>query len=73
MSTSAATIPTCPHCGAAHRTTCPLVKAIEYHPNGQIKRIEFRDPQPMVTGPHQQPFAPPFWQDPIIASIATPA
>ena len=32
----------CPHCGAIHSTTCPLIKAIEYHQNGSVKRIEFK-------------------------------
>ena len=39
----------CPYCSGAGTTVwhgggpCPNVKAIEYHENGQIKRIEFRD------------------------------
>lgn len=34
----------CPYCGAVHeRTVCHLVKAIEYHPNGSIKRVEFKE------------------------------
>lgn len=33
---------TCGHCGGNHLTDrCPYVKAIEYHENGQVKRIEF--------------------------------
>ena len=32
----------CGHCGGNHLTDrCPYVKAIEYHENGQVKRIEF--------------------------------
>jgi len=31
----------CEHCGMLHETTCPRIKAIEYHTNGTIKRIEF--------------------------------
>ena len=38
----------CGHCSGngqwtIHAGTCPKVKAIEYHPNGAIKRIEFKD------------------------------
>lgn len=34
----------CPYCGTYGHTMfrCPEVVAIEYHPNGAIKRIEFR-------------------------------
>ncbi len=36
----------CPHCGMGHSGTCPRIRAIEYHPNGTVKRIEFHSPQP---------------------------
>ena len=37
----------CPHCSSAggyviHTGPCPRIKAIEYHPDGTIKRVEFR-------------------------------
>ena len=33
----------CPYCGLLHeRTVCSLIKAIEYHPSGSIKRVEFK-------------------------------
>lgn len=37
----------CPHCSGPfswvmHSGRCPWVEAIEYHPNGSIKRIEYR-------------------------------
>lgn len=37
----------CPHCSGAynavyHGGPCPRVKAIEYHPNGAVKRVEFK-------------------------------
>lgn len=36
--------PKCPHCGMQHTTTCPRIKAIEYHTDGvTVKRIEFHD------------------------------
>lgn len=31
----------CRHCGFTHGPLCPSVKAIEYHPDGTIKRIEY--------------------------------
>ncbi len=41
-------IGTCPHCSGPfnavyHTGACPRIKAIEYHPNGTLKRIEFRE------------------------------
>jgi len=30
----------CVYCGAIHDTLCSRIKAIEYHPNGTIKRVE---------------------------------
>lgn len=35
---------TCHHCGLTHKTTCPRIKAIEYHQDGTVKRIEFHGP-----------------------------
>jgi hypothetical protein len=32
----------CPHCGRIHEgQRCPAVKAIEYYPDGKIKRVEY--------------------------------
>lgn len=36
----------CPHCSgpynaAYHLGACPRMKAIEYHPNGTIRRVEY--------------------------------
>lgn len=46
----------CGFCGNFHGKICPSVRAIEYHENGTIKRVEFmrpvdlcHPPQPMVT------------------------
>lgn len=33
----------CGHCGYSHCGPCPRIKAIEYHPDGTIKRIEYVD------------------------------
>jgi len=32
----------CPYCNRPHGGVCPLVKSIEYYPNGQIKVVEFK-------------------------------
>ena len=40
-STSNATEMACPYCGLHHDKQCPSVKAIEYHPDGTVKRVEF--------------------------------
>lgn len=37
----------CPHCNYGHAGTCPRIKAIEYHPDGTVKRIEFHEPRPI--------------------------
>lgn len=31
----------CPHCDCYHNGACPEVRAIEYYPNGKVKRVEF--------------------------------
>lgn len=37
--------PKCQYCGLfRHPGVCPTVKAIEYHPDGTIKRVEFKTP-----------------------------
>jgi hypothetical protein len=43
----------CPHCGMIHQTTCYRIKAIEYHPDGSVSRIEFHAPVPVTVGPQQ--------------------
>ena len=76
MTTKSELVVPCNHCGNSHNgMTCPRVKAIEYHENGTIKRIEFKDdapvfapyPMPMPT-PYQPPVVPPvvptWWQGP---------
>ncbi len=34
----------CRWCGLIHGPKCPSVKAIEYYPDGTVKRIEFYSP-----------------------------
>lgn len=37
--------PLCPRCGGVHVfQQCPQVRAIEYYPDGSIKRVEFLAP-----------------------------
>lgn len=39
----------CQWCGVIHLTTkCPQVKAIDYWPDGKIKRVEFHADKPIV-------------------------
>ena len=33
----------CQYCGMIHGPMCPRIAAIEYHENGQVKRVEFYD------------------------------
>lgn len=33
----------CPWCGSWHNGVCARVESIEYHENGQIKLVRFRD------------------------------
>lgn len=49
MSTALAPEP-CPWCAGLHPgRICALVRAIEFHENGMMKRVEFRDqPQPIT-------------------------
>ncbi len=32
----------CQWCGHIHQGVCPLVKALEYHEDGTLKRVEFK-------------------------------
>lgn len=56
MQTSAVPQPKCPYCGMMpHPGVCPSVKAIEYHPDGSTKRVEFKTaadyPQQVISAP----------------------
>jgi hypothetical protein len=35
----------CGHCGMIHGGPCPRIKAIEYYPDGTVKRIEYHGEQ----------------------------
>lgn len=41
----------CTHCGCYHAGPCPRIKAIEYHENGMVKRVEYRDDYFIAPGP----------------------
>lgn len=46
----------CPHCSGGgqsifHGGPCPNVKAVEYFPDGRIKRIEYVDKTPVIVQP----------------------
>ncbi len=43
----------CRYCGesVSHAGICPRIKAIEYHPDGSIRRVEFLDNQPFPVVP----------------------
>ena len=54
----------CQHCGQSHNTRlCPYVREIEYHENGQIKRVVYDPPQEVgpveITVSNHEPFV---WQ-----------
>lgn len=38
----------CGHCGMFHAGPCPRIKAIEYFPNGMLKRVEYVTEQPKL-------------------------
>lgn len=40
----------CNYCGGSHDTARPRVSAIEYYPDGAIKRLEFHGPAPLAIG-----------------------
>lgn len=63
MSTTAAN-GSCMHCGSGfpHQGTCPRIHAIEYYPDGTVKRVEYVQPLTLTAGPafaglpaHHQP------------------
>lgn len=38
----------CKICGNYHSTQCPWIKAIEFYPDGKVKRTEFHAALPVV-------------------------
>lgn len=47
----------CQHCGLHHSAPCPRIKAVEYYPDGTVKRVEYIEPQPTVTFSARSPFS----------------
>ena len=41
----------CGHCGCSHNGTCQRIKAMEYYPDGTVKRVEYHDQTPVVFPP----------------------
>lgn len=37
----------CQWCGIWHGPRCPQVQAVEYHPDGTVRRVEFIKPEPI--------------------------
>jgi hypothetical protein len=63
MSTTsnAAVSAACRYCGNHHGPRCPDVKAIEYHPDGTVKRVEYitaADYAPLPVWPSAAPLGP---------------
>jgi len=51
MTGTSSAVQPCRYCGSTlpHPGICPSVKAIEYHPDGTVKRVEFHGPAPIQT------------------------
>lgn len=53
--------PKCPYCGMLHGPLCFMVKVLEYHEDGSLKRVEFKTaadyPQAIVLPSVTQPTA----------------
>ena len=47
MTTTASLQEVCRWCGSLHGHLCPAVKALEYYPDGTVKRVEFVGPLPV--------------------------
>ena len=48
----------CGFCGESHGVKCPTVKAVEYHANGKVKRVEFMTPRDYHPMPGLGPLPP---------------
>lgn len=38
----------CPWCGGIHAYRCPIIKALEFDPQGRVTRVEFLTPADLV-------------------------
>lgn len=50
MTTTIPSLQTCQWCGFYHTGICPMATAIEYYPNGSVKRVEFGQRQTLCPG-----------------------
>jgi hypothetical protein len=46
MSTARGLAAPCRWCGQIHTQLCPAVRAMEFHPDGSVKRVEFVTAEP---------------------------
>lgn len=61
----------CGHCGCWHGLLCPFVKAVEYYPDGTVKRIEYMTTP--ASPPVPQPIPPLTWgPNTCLSGVATP-
>lgn len=51
----------CQWCGSDHMGQCPKVSAVEYFPNGTIKRVEFHHGAQRAFGDFTQPTSNQGW------------
>lgn len=56
----------CRYCGTYHGVRCPSVAAIEYHPDGTVRRVEFVQPLAAVVGPGSQILPQPYPASPAV-------
>ena len=67
----------CPHCGLIHGPRCPSVKAIEYFPDGTVKRVEYLTPAdcwpPQFPSPNPEPGYPSPWQPSVTYGVPSPS
>jgi hypothetical protein len=47
----------CGHCGMWHAGPCARIKAMEYYPDGTMKRVEYYDARPAMQHKTAQPMS----------------
>lgn len=50
----------CAYCGGYHQAVCPMVKAIDYYPDGTVKRVELKTPADYHSEPRIDWLKPPW-------------
>lgn len=66
----------CRYCGKEHGPRCPEVRAIEYHPDGTVKRVEFltpadHHPMPLPMPPYGPAGDAPWAAPPVVTRAST--